>query len=133
MIPVRLKESAMTRKRRYRRPDPRLSRMMPEQPGWRWRTLPVWLALTGGFVVGWYVDLIGSGVDPGLGAYVMLYVAIGGFSLGLSRIVRWMTERYVARRRLQKQLAETPPAAQRRERRHRTGDDGASSATPPQT
>ncbi len=67
-------------------------------PSWRWATLPVWLALTGGFILGYYALLIDSGVAPGTGATILFYAALIGFSLGLSRItsvliVRWRTRR----------------------------------------
>ena len=110
----------MARKRRARRPDPRQVRtMMPENPGWRWRTLPVWLALTGGFILGFYVCLFATRVDPETWGWVALYVAVGGFSLGLSRLVRWLTERWVARRRAKAAAAERASTAPARPARPR--------------
>ena len=96
----------MARKRRRQRPDPRLARMMPADPGWRWRTLPVWLALTGGFIIGWYVAAFGSDSFPTGWSYWVHFIVLTGFSLGLSRIVRWRTERWVARRRAREALSE---------------------------
>lgn len=98
----------MARKRRSRRPDPRLSRMLPAEPGWRWRTLPVWLALTGGFVAGWYVAAIGGATSGGW-SYVVLLIALAGFSLGLSRLVRWLVERRIVRRRARAAAAQPEP------------------------
>jgi hypothetical protein len=88
----------MSRKRR-KRVDPRQARMLPAQPGWRWRTLPVWLALTGGFTIGWYVAAFGSGRYPDNWSYFVQLAVLSGFALGLSRIMRWLTERWILRRR----------------------------------
>jgi hypothetical protein len=100
----------MARKRRARRPDPRLARMMPAEPGWKWRSLPVWIALTGGFVLGWYVNMLGVGQQADGIPFYIFFVVLFGFSLGLSRVVRWRTERWVAARRARATLAEERPA-----------------------
>lgn len=111
----------MARKRRRKPVDPRIARLMPERPDWRWRTLPVWLALTGGFIIGWYTFLIGSGAYPGRGAYILLYVVLAAFAFGLSRIVRWLTERWIVRRRLQRRVEPAPEETPRQRRRREQG------------
>lgn len=104
----------MARRRRQKRPDPRQARMMPANPGWRWTTLPVWLALTGGFIAGWYVAALGAldagDVWPGGWSYIVQLVVLIGFSLGLSRLMRWLTERWLARRRIKAAAAATQEA-----------------------
>ena len=87
----------MARKRR-RRVDPRNPLAQPA-PVWRWRTLPVWLALTGGFVLGWYVAALGTGWNPDRWSYFTLLAVLAGFSFGLSRIMSRYTARWIARRR----------------------------------
>ncbi len=94
----------MARKRRSKRPDPRemrRGRPVPMNPGWRWRTLPVFLALTGGFLAGWYVASWGTGVMPApwSWAYITQFVVLIGFSFGLSRITSWLMARWMVSRR----------------------------------
>ena len=86
----------MARKRR--RIDPR-SPLAQSGPVWRWRTLPVWLALTGGFVLGWYVAAIGTGWNPDRWSYFTLLAVLAGLSFGLSRILSRYTALWIARRR----------------------------------
>src|SRR3954470_21863758 len=74
--------------RRRRRVDPR----DPAQQGlpvWRWRTLPVWLAVTGSFVVGWYVAAFSVGWRgfDNFGQILVPWLVLMAFSLGLSRVV----------------------------------------------
>jgi hypothetical protein len=108
----------MSRKRRRKHVDPRLARLLPERPGWKWRTLPVYLALTGGFLIGYRVASYGAGITPGGWAFWTDFAVLIAFGLGLARISRWLTERWVVRRRLQRQIEQgTLPA--RRERRRR--------------
>lgn len=68
-------------------------------PSWRWRTLPVWLALTGGFTIGWYVAAIGAEWRLATWALIAMYVVLSLFSFGLSRIISRFTAIWVARRR----------------------------------
>lgn len=88
----------MARKRRPNRPDSRRVRA-PVIRTWRWRTLPVWLALTGGFVAGWYVSALGVGRQPDSWSYFVLLAVLGGFSVGLSQITRYLMERWMVRRK----------------------------------
>jgi hypothetical protein len=125
----------MARKRRRKRTvEHGTGRTMPVDPNWRWKTLPVWLALTGGFVAGWYVSAFGAPVPPGTGdwSWWVLIAALTGFSFGLSRVVRWLVERTVVRRRLERQAEEAAQAA-RRDRKRRSGAEGAPTAPPPQS
>lgn len=89
----------MSRKRRAKRPESH-ARGVPANPGWKWLTLPVWLALTGGFILGWYVNAVGTGVvAPTWSApSIIFYVALLGFSVGLSQISGW----WFARRRMER-------------------------------
>jgi hypothetical protein len=87
------------RQRRYSRRDP----LSQPPPVWKWRTLPVWLALTGGIAIGWYIAAIGANFRVGDGSFYVLLVVIAGFSFGLSRIVAYYTTRWVARRRARSQ------------------------------
>jgi len=90
----------MARKRRSHGPGGAHPAMpAPSNPNWKWRTTPVAIALTGGFVAGWQVALIGAGKDPGMIAWIIFYVFMFGFALSLSRITRWLTERWILRRR----------------------------------
>jgi uncharacterized membrane protein YcjF (UPF0283 family) len=86
----------MARKRR--RIDPR-SPLAQRFPEWRWRTLPVWLALTGGFVLGWYVAAIGTAFQPDRWSYFTLLAVLALFSFGLSRVITRVTAMWLARRR----------------------------------
>jgi hypothetical protein len=84
----------------------------PAASVWRWRTLPVLMAFTGGIVFAWYVFLISSGVEPGTLATWVFYVALFGFAIGLSQ----MTTKMMARRQWMKraraaQAQERPPRA----------------------
>jgi len=86
----------MARSRRRTAPrDP----LTQATPNWKWRTLPVWLALTGGVVIGWYIAAVGAGFKVENWAFYILLVFVAAFSFGLSRIVSWFTGRWVARRR----------------------------------
>ena len=87
----------MTR-RRGRRFDPR-NPLTQDVPRWQWRTLPVWLALTGGFIAGWYVAAIGAQWRLNNWTVIALYVVLALFSFGLSRIITRVTAIWVARRR----------------------------------
>jgi hypothetical protein len=97
----------MARKRRTKQQkEARRLQQALGAPEWRWRTLPVWLAFTGGFIVAWYVYLIGSGgANPGLVANVLFYLALIGFSVGLSRITSRLVVRWRLRRLRQAQVA----------------------------
>lgn len=78
----------------------------PSLPTYRWRTLPVWMALTGGFVVGWYVCAIGVGKIPsGSWAYWVMFLATTAFAFGLSRL----TTTLVVRRRQRQALGNAGP------------------------
>jgi hypothetical protein len=78
--------------------------------GWKWRTLPVWMALTGGFVVGWYIAAIGAGFPYQSFSWpiVVLYIGLAGFSFGLSRIVNRGAAAWVQRRKLAKERKAEP-------------------------
>ena len=92
----------MARKRR-RRIDA-TSPLAQGTPVWRWRTLPVWIALNGGFILGWYVAAIGSDFRPAEWSFYALITAISLFSLGLSRMFgRRFIEPWAARRRAARQ------------------------------
>ena len=99
----------MARKRRPKRPDSR-QLQAAVTPHWRWRTLPVWLALTGGFVAGWYVAAFGAGRHPGGTAYIILVIALVGFAIGLSQITSWLTRRWMLRRRARAAATAPRPA-----------------------
>lgn len=109
----------MARKRRERNrgltPRPGA---VPSKPVWKWRTVPVLLAVTGGFTLGWYVAAIGAGQTPGGGAYIILLVVMLGFALGLSRITSYWTAVWIARRR-QKSGDLAPAATDRVARKRR--------------
>lgn len=109
----------MARKRRERNrgitPRPGT---MPANPGWRWRSVPVVVALCGGFVAGWYVAAIGAPAAPGQIATIVMYVFLFGFALSLSRVTRYWTERWMSRRR-QRTLTATEPGADRLSKRRR--------------
>lgn len=87
------------RQRRYSKRDV----LSQGAPVWKWRTLPVWLALTGGIAVGWYIAAIGAEFHVDNWAFYVLLAVIAGFSFGLSRIVSYYTARWVARRRARTQ------------------------------
>lgn len=89
----------MARKRRSGRPDPRHARPATPGPRWQWRTAPVWLALTGGFILGWYTYLFGARTTPNTTALIVFYVVMFGFTLGLSRVTSRLMERWLVRRR----------------------------------
>ena len=92
----------MPRKRRKRTEQ----RPIPGRPQWRWRTLPVWLALTGGFTIGWYVAAAGAGTDhwPGGWSYYVQLAVVLAFSFGLSRVFSYLVAMRVQRRRAPKGL-----------------------------
>jgi hypothetical protein len=72
-------------------------------PVWRWRTLPVYLALTGGFVVGWYVAAFSGGLTfDNFGQILPVWIVLMAFSLGLSRVVARYTAIWAAKRRAAK-------------------------------
>jgi hypothetical protein len=99
------------RKRRARRLDPRLNPALLQKPEWRWRTLPVWVALTGGFVLGWYVAAIASPIQPEQWSYLISLAVLAGFWFGVSRmLVRRFIDPIIARRRA-KAAAEQARAA----------------------
>lgn len=100
----------MARKRRVKRPDSRQVRTLQEWSGWRWRTLPVWLAITGGFVLGWWVAAVGG---PDGGSYLIQVAVLAAFALGLSRISNRWAARWMARRRLNRSRSEgaLPPSS----------------------
>ncbi len=101
----------MARKRRPKRPDTRQARAVPEWPRWKWRTMPVWLALTGGFVLGWWVAAVGG---PAGISYLIQVAVLVVFALGLSRISNRWAARWWARRRLNRSRAASPsPPASR--------------------
>jgi hypothetical protein len=89
-----------------------MSRNRPRRPGqkdplqppeWRWRTLPVWIALTGGMVAGWYIAAAGA-PSPSTGwSFFVLIALLFLFSLGLSRIVNRYTTIWIAKRRKRSQ------------------------------
>lgn len=83
---------------------------LPELPAWRWRTLPVWLALTGGFVLGWYVAAAGARISVETWAYITVLIVMAGFSAGLSRVVSRATALWVMRRkqRAEKRILSDP-------------------------
>ncbi len=81
-----------------RRPNPRDLLSQPA-PSWHWRTLPVWLALTGGIVIGWYIAAVGANWRLDRWSVIALYVVLSLFSFGLSRIISRYTAIWVARRR----------------------------------
>ena len=72
-------------------------------PSWKWRTLPVWLALWGGMSIGWYIAAIGSSYQVEPWAYYVLLGIIALFSLGLSVVVNRYTYTWVAKRRASRQ------------------------------
>lgn len=120
--------------------DPRAARLLPANPGWRWRTLPVWLTLTGGFLIGYYIASLGAGVRPDRWAYFIQLAVLLGFAAGLSRITRWLTERFVVRRRGKATATPAAPAAAglsreeiraRRQARRRGGRPGAGGGSSP--
>jgi len=85
--------------KRRRRPETRNS-LAQGTPDWRWRTLPVWLGVTGGFVAGWYVAAFGAGWKfDSMAPVVVLWVVLAGFSFGLSRVISRYTAIWVAKRR----------------------------------
>lgn len=83
---------------RRKRPPAR-GAAIPAPPTWRWRTLPVWLALTGGLVAGWYIAAAGSRVSIDRWSYIVVLVVMAGFSAGLSRVVSRYTAIWMMRRR----------------------------------
>jgi hypothetical protein len=87
----------MTQRRR-RRASPRdpLSQPAPE---WHWRTLPVWLALTGGVTIGWYIAAVGAEFRIADWAFWVLLAFVGLFSFGLSRVISRYTAIWAAKRR----------------------------------
>lgn len=90
------------RSSRRRRPNPRDPLSQPA-PDWRWRTLPVWIALTGGVALGWYIAALGAEFRVDDWSFYVLLVFIALFSFGLSRIVNRYTMIWVARRRARSQ------------------------------
>lgn len=93
-------------------PPPRRKRIDPKTviqnaPSWKWRTLPVWMALTGGFILGWYVAAFGAQFGVDQWAVIVLYVVLAGSSFGLSRII----SRYTALRMMKRKLAKERGAA----------------------
>lgn len=88
----------MTARNRRKRVNPRDPLSQPA-PNWQWRTLPVWIALTGGAVIGWYIAAIGAGFDYDSWAFYVLLGLLFLFSMGLSRIVNRYTAIWVAKRR----------------------------------
>jgi hypothetical protein len=87
-------------RRRQRRPNPRDPLSQPP-PDWRWRTLPVWIALTGGMVAGWYIGTAGSRTpfEYETWSFVVLIGLLFLFSMGLSRVVNRYAMIWVAKRR----------------------------------
>jgi hypothetical protein len=92
----------MARTSRRRRINPRDPLTQP-QPEWNWRTLPVWIALTGGMAAGWYIAAAGAEFRVEDWSFYVLLVIIALFSFGLSRIVNRYTMAWVARRRARSQ------------------------------
>jgi hypothetical protein len=90
---------ARSRRRRY---SPRDPASIP-QPTWRWRTLPVWIALTGGFTAGWYVAALGAQFRVDSWAFYVLLAFVAMFSFGLSRIINRYTVIWIAKRRASRQ------------------------------
>lgn len=89
----------MTQRRRQRS-DPRAP-ATKTPPVWRWRTLPVWMALTGGFCAGWYVGAFGGNslTNQKFWSLAILYVVLALSSFGLSRIMTRYTTGFMLRRR----------------------------------
>jgi antibiotic biosynthesis monooxygenase (ABM) superfamily enzyme len=75
----------------------------PQTPQWRWVTLPVWLALTGGMIAGWYLGTAGSGWNYEPWSFWALLIVLFLFSFGLSRIVSRLMAGWVAKRRSARQ------------------------------
>ena len=88
----------MARTSRRRRTNPRDPLLQP-QPEWRWRTLPVWIALTGGVAAGWYIAAMGADFRIANWSFYVLLVFIALFSFGLSRIVNRYVMIWMAKRR----------------------------------
>ena len=59
----------------------------------------MWIALTGGSSIGWYIAAAGAQFRFDDWAFYVLLVVIALFSFGLSRIVNRYTMIWVARRR----------------------------------
>jgi hypothetical protein len=89
---------AMARTSRRRRTNPRDPLPQP-QSEWRWQTLPVWIALTGGVAVGWYIAALGAEFRIANWSFYVLLVFIALFSFGLSRIVNRYVMAWTAKRR----------------------------------
>lgn len=118
----------MSRKRRRKRAVDHGLTNLTTRPEWRWRTLPVWVALAGGFVIGWFVGTAWFGEDI---SYYVWVAAFGGFWFGISRMIgRLLIDPIVARRRLRRQ--EEAQSTARRERRQR-GGESATKTPPPGT
>jgi len=89
-----------------------MSRNRPRRPGqkdplqapeWRWRTLPVWIALTGGTVIGWYIAAAGANFRYEAWSFYVLIALLFLFSMGLSRVVNRYTAIWIAKRRRRSQ------------------------------
>jgi hypothetical protein len=65
--------------------------------------LPVWIALTGGVAVGWYIAAAGAEFRIANWAFYVLLVFIALFSFGLSRIVNRYVMIWMAKRRARSQ------------------------------
>lgn len=88
----------MTQRRR-RRVEPKSGTTLREPPNWKWSTLPVYIALTGGFVIGWYVAAAGALFRLQPWAQWVLFGGLALFSFGLSRVVSYYVALWMARRK----------------------------------
>lgn len=93
----------MSRKRRsgrsVRRPDP----VLEHAPVWRWRTAPVLMAFSGGFLICWFLYLFDTGATPGPFTSLLYWAMIVTFSFAASRISSQLVRRWVLKRQLRAQ------------------------------
>lgn len=117
----------MARKRRRRQNVDQALAALTSRPDWRWRTLPVWVALTGGFVLGWFVGVAWAG---DISYYIWVFV-LGGFWFGIARIIgRLLIDPLIARRRLRAREVAAQASGRRRDRKGRAGSEGAGTTAP---
>ena len=99
-----------------RRPSPKSRSFSPNPsdlaagPGWRWRTLPVWVALTGGFSLGFEIASLGVGLEPSGWSRLIGYAGLLAFGIALSRLWSWYVSRWVMRRQARTAKAAPAPA-----------------------
>lgn len=87
----------MSRKRRSgRNSRPLASPAQP--PAWRWRTAPVFMAFSGGFLVCWFLYLFDTGITPGPFTSLLYWVMIVTFSFSASRISSQLVRQWMLRR-----------------------------------